>query len=80
MASNIGAQKARQLKSGSGAFDIDEFVTKLITFMGGNQLDHELNDDSDVEEDVDNGEALDWDKIGRKTLAKSRRVPLTGFM
>jgi non-structural maintenance of chromosomes element 4 len=69
------------MKSGQGAFDIDDFVSKLITFMGGRKpLDERLPDESDVEE-VDDGDApLDWEKIGRKALAKSRRVPVMDFM
>ncbi|KZT19054.1 hypothetical protein NEOLEDRAFT_1246067 [Neolentinus lepideus HHB14362 ss-1] len=79
MASNMGAQKARAMKSGAGAFDVDDFVAKLVTFMGGRS--QELPpDDSDVE-DLDEGDApLDWDKIARKALAKSRRVPAMDFM
>ena len=30
MASTMGAQKARTMKSGSGLFDIDDFVAKLV--------------------------------------------------
>lgn len=76
----MGAQKARAMKSGSGAFDVDEFVSKLITFMGGRKLQDKLPDESDAE-DGDDGEGhLNWDKIGRKALAKSRRVPVMGFM
>lgn len=49
--------------------------------MGGRKnLDEDLPDDSDVD-DVDDGNApLDWDRIGRKALAKSRRVPVMDFM
>ena len=74
--SSIGAQKARAMKLGSAAFDIDDFVSKLITFMGGRQ---QFEDEDGDEMEVEEG-ALDWDKIGRKALAKSRRVPVTGFM
>jgi hypothetical protein len=79
--SNMGAQKARAMKSGVGAFDIDDFVSKLITFMGGRKpTDEELQDDSDVEQVDDGDSPLDWEKIGRKALAKSRRVPVMDFM
>jgi len=81
MASNMGAQKARAMKSGSGAFDIDDFVSKLVMFMGGQKsLEDALPDDSDPEDTNDNSSTLDWDRIGRKALAKSRRVPVMGFM
>ncbi|KAJ7780540.1 Nse4 C-terminal-domain-containing protein [Mycena maculata] len=78
MASNMGAQKARAMKSGSGTFDIDDFVSKLVGFMGGAKLD--VDDGSDEEDAETNGQPLQWDRIGRMALAKSRRVPAMGFM
>lgn len=78
MASNMGATKARAMKSGSGAFDMDDFISKLITFMGGRRGD-QLSDESEMDDD-DAGHRLDWEKIGRKALAKSRRVPTIDFM
>lgn len=77
MASNVGAQKARAMKSGSGAFDVDDFVGKLVRFMGGGKHLEEPSEESDVDEININ---LDWEKIGRKALAKSRRVAVMGFM
>ena len=74
----MGATKARAMKSGSGAFDMDDFISKLITFMGGRRGD-QLSDESEVDDD-DAGHRLDWEKIGRKALAKSRRVPTIDFM
>jgi non-structural maintenance of chromosomes element 4 len=85
------AAKARAMKAGTGAFDIDDFISKLITFMGGrrgpgpkdpssggeNEGDGEEDDDDD---EGDDAEPLNWEKIGRKALAKSRRVPLMDFM
>ncbi|KIM69113.1 hypothetical protein SCLCIDRAFT_1208540 [Scleroderma citrinum Foug A] len=76
--SSISAQKARGMKLGSAAFDLDDFVAKLITFMGGSQCFEDNEDDSEME--VEEDRVLDWDKIGRKALAKSRRVPVTGYM
>ncbi|TRM70005.1 Nse4 C-terminal-domain-containing protein [Schizophyllum amplum] len=76
-ASKMGAQKARAMKSGAGAFDVDEFVAKLITYMGGKRT---IGDDGDVGDGIDEDEYLDWDKIGRKAMAKSRRVPVMSFM
>lgn len=49
--------------------------------MGGTQLEEQLSgDDSDADPIVGNEETLEWHKIGRKVLARSRRVPVTGFM
>ena len=89
------AAKARAMKAGAGAFDIDDFVSKLITFMGGRRAggavgpkdrpaqDEEAGadeDDEDDEEDDEDDEPLNWERIGRKALAKSRRVPVMDFM
>jgi hypothetical protein len=92
-ASNMHAAKARAMKAGAGAFDIDDFVSKLITFMGGRRAggaggpkdrpvqDEEASVDVDDEEDDDeDDEPLNWERIGRKALAKSRRVPVMDFM
>lgn len=76
--SSISAQKARAMKLGSAAFDMDDFVTKLISFMGGRQCFEGNEGGSEIEAEEEGG--LDWDKIGRKALAKSRRVPVTHFM
>ncbi|KAF7306157.1 Non-structural maintenance of chromosomes element 4 [Mycena chlorophos] len=75
MSSTMAAQKARQMKSATGAFDIDDFVSRLSAFMGGVKD----VDDDEAEEPAD-GAFLEWDRIGRKALAKSRRVPAPGFM
>lgn len=88
------AAKARAMKAGAGAFDIDDFVSKLITFMGGRRAggaggpkDRPAQDeeasvdvDEDDEEDEEDDEPLNWERIGRKALAKSRRVPVMDFM
>ncbi|KAK2463185.1 hypothetical protein APHAL10511_004840 [Amanita phalloides] len=78
-ASSMGAQKARAMKSGSGDFDVDEFVSKLITYLGGRRtLEDQDPDNSDVEQDGD--APLDWERIGRKALANSHRAPALSFM
>jgi hypothetical protein len=98
-ASNMHAAKARAMKAGAGAFDIDDFVSKLITFMGGRrggggggagpkdrrdrQADADYDedvDDEEEEEDDEDDEPLNWERIGRKALAKSRRIPVMDFM
>ncbi|KAF9263266.1 hypothetical protein L218DRAFT_959284 [Marasmius fiardii PR-910] len=74
-------QNARNLKSGSGDFDVDDFVSRLVTFMGGRKINKRNPAFSDDEgDDSDDDTPLEWDKIGRKALAKSRRVPIVGFM
>lgn len=73
------AQMARSLKSGSGAFDIDDYISKLVTFMGGHRLDDQNPEDSDADDALLDA-PLEWEQIGRRALAKSKRVPVVGFM
>ncbi|KAL6303665.1 Nse4 C-terminal-domain-containing protein [Sparassis latifolia] len=74
------AAKARSMKAGAGAFDVDDFVARLVTFMGGRRGVH-LPDDSDTDaDDYDDGAPLDWERIGRRALAKSCRAPAMDFM
>ncbi|KAG6827907.1 hypothetical protein H0H92_010005 [Tricholoma furcatifolium] len=81
MASSMGAQKARAMKSGSGSFDIDDFLTKLVTFMGGEKpLEEHADENSEGEYVDDAARPLQWAKIGRRALAKSRRVPVNSYM
>ncbi|KAL0956473.1 hypothetical protein HGRIS_002619 [Hohenbuehelia grisea] len=81
MASTMGAQKARAMKSGTGSFDVDEFVAKLVTFMGGSPaLKEDIPDDSDDDQTYELAMQLDWEKIARKALARSKRVPVQTFM
>ena len=77
MASNMSALKARSMKTTAGTFDVEDFIEKLISFMGGNKATGEA-----VEEgaEMDDTAPLKWDKIGRKALAKSRRIPVMDFM
>ena len=74
-ASNMGAAKARAMKAGGGAFDVDDFVAKLLRYMSGVA---EAVDPDEVAPDM--APPLDWEKIGRKAMAKSRRVPAIEFM
>ncbi|EMD35793.1 hypothetical protein CERSUDRAFT_156525 [Gelatoporia subvermispora B] len=78
-ASQAGAARARAMKAGGGAFDVDDFITRLVTFMGGRK-DVNIRDDSDEEEEELDSGMLDWSRIGRRALAKSRRVPAMDFM
>jgi non-structural maintenance of chromosomes element 4 len=68
MASDIGATKAKLLKHDAGAFEVDDFISQLLLSMGASE---------DITDPLD---ASGWAKIGRKALAKSRRVPTIGFM
>ncbi|TCD71108.1 nuclear protein [Steccherinum ochraceum] len=76
--------KVRQMKSGSGAFDVEEFLQKLITFMGGRReahLDDDGDDDDEAFEAANSTDVkFDWEAIGRKALVWSHRVPVSDFM
>ncbi|CCL98449.1 uncharacterized protein FIBRA_00447 [Fibroporia radiculosa] len=71
--------KARAMKSGSGAFDVDDFITRLITFMGGRKNHLPDDYDSDAGEDYADG-PLDWARVGRRALVYSHRAPAIDFM
>jgi len=74
LSSDIGALKARAMKADVGGFDVDDFITKLALFMGGRRA---KGDDLD---DDGGADILDWAKIGRKALGRSRKVPGLNFM
>ncbi|KAJ7108063.1 Nse4 C-terminal-domain-containing protein [Mycena crocata] len=76
--STINTKSARALKFGSGPFNVEDFITRLVAFGGGYKPPQDASSDSsDIEED---DSALEWSKIGRRAMAKSRRVPAMGFM
>ena len=77
------AKMARAMKSGSGAFDIDDFIGRLVTFMGGRgtgEIVDRSTEDGSYDDDEGDGMPLKWERIGWKAVAKSRRVPVMDFM
>ena len=83
-ASVQSAMLARAMKSSGGAFDVDDYVGKLVIFMGGRHGVKEREgvraDDEDDDEDDDDDGQLDWGRIGWKAMARSHRVPTMDFM
>lgn len=80
MTTQMMALKARSLRHDVGGFDTDDFLSKLIIYLGGGgRQDNGDSDDSD-EEDQAVDTPLDWAKIGRNAMAHSRRVPVMEFM
>lgn len=81
-AATLGNAKARSMRAGAGAFEIDDLVAAFFTFMGGHRPGEErLTDDgASVDQDIEGDRPLDWSRIGRKAMAKSRRVPAQDFM
>ncbi|KIP04186.1 hypothetical protein PHLGIDRAFT_109922 [Phlebiopsis gigantea 11061_1 CR5-6] len=80
-ASVQSAMLARAMKSGSGAFDVDDYISKLVIFMGGRHgvKEPEVVPAEDEYEDDDDTQ-LDWGRIGWKAMARSHRVPAMDFM
>ncbi|KAI0266829.1 Nse4 C-terminal-domain-containing protein [Gloeopeniophorella convolvens] len=85
-ASTMHAAKARAMKAGGGAFDVDDFISKLVTFMGGRRGGARGPSEDDDEDDADADGAeyddapLDWARAGRRALGITRRVPAMDFM
>ncbi|KAJ3862071.1 Nse4 C-terminal-domain-containing protein [Lentinula novae-zelandiae] len=79
--SSKSAQLTRQLKFGSGVFDFDEYVSRLVTFMDGRRVELEFVEHIiDNEDDPEMVEPLKWERIGKLALKKTRRIPAVGFM
>jgi non-structural maintenance of chromosomes element 4 len=69
-ASDLAKQKARNIELGDAAFNVDEYITKLIEYMGGRtNIDGEPNEN-----------ALDWAKLGKLAMGICRRPPTIGFI
>lgn len=79
-ASKESAKLARAMRSGNSAFDVDDFVSRLITFMGGRANIEAGDDDEEYNDDDTDTTPLAWEKIGWKALAKSHRAPAMDFM
>ncbi|KAG9006362.1 nuclear protein [Tulasnella sp. JGI-2019a] len=76
--SHLSAAKAKDLKHDGGGFDTEDFISKLVTFLGGNRIDVQADDEDDdaVEREIE----LNWDKLGWKALGKSQRGLGLDFM
>jgi hypothetical protein len=72
--SDLAKQKARNVKLGDAAFNIDEFVAKLVSFAGGRHRRRHIVDEDDRED------SMDWAGLGRLSLGICRRAPTIGFM
>lgn len=67
---------ARAMKHDAGAFDVDDYLAKMLVFLGG--ANEEVADDDFDErgEDV----SLNWERIGAKVFKHSRRAVCMDFM
>ena len=71
--SDLAKQKARNLNLGDATFNVDEYVAKLVTFMGGRHRGGRHNRER-------NEDVMDWTNLGRVAAGICRRPPTIGFM
>lgn len=73
--SDLAKRKAHSMTFGDAGMNIDEYVAKLVTRMGGGHLfrEREL-----IERD--RSREMDWSRIGRLAKGIARRPPTLGFM
>lgn len=93
-AADLSYKKAARLALGDGsaAIDVDEFVSKCISYMRRGRGDQSgdpstssqggrASGDNDAEGGADDGDALDWDWLGRKACFPNNNRPgLSGFL
>jgi non-structural maintenance of chromosomes element 4 len=72
--SDLAKLKARNLKLGDAAFNVDEYVAKLVAYMGGR---HRF---VGAASQPDRDDTMDWAKLGRAAMGICRRPPTIGFM
>jgi len=71
--SDLAKTKARRVNLGDAAFNIDEYVDKLVSYMGGQHS-------TAVTQHGEKGPTLDWAAIGRVAMRIARRPPTIDFM
>lgn len=76
----MAALKARAMKHSAGGFDSDDFLFKLVTYMGGRSSDLAAGGRADDHDEDDEDGVLNWEKIGYLALQKSKRVVSMDFM
>ncbi|EJD36000.1 hypothetical protein AURDEDRAFT_92867 [Auricularia subglabra TFB-10046 SS5] len=82
----LAGDVAKQNAQSTRAFDTDEFIARLVTFMGGRPARARHAEDSEQEDDEEEAEVdasgpeLQWEKVARLALGHSRRVSVPDFM
>ena len=74
--SEMGAAMARAMKHDAGAFDVDDYMAKILVFLGGANAGVADDEFDEREEDP----SLNWGRIGSKALKHSRRAVCMDFM
>ncbi|NXJ79937.1 NSE4A protein, partial [Trogon melanurus] len=80
LASNLGKEKAKELRSEMTAFDSLAFAEDLLTFMGINRIEMEDNDSDS--EGISGGylPSNAWHKLGEEAEKYFRRAPSFHYM
>jgi len=73
--SEMSAAMARAMKHDAGAFDVDDYLAKILVFLGGANAGV-ADDEFDELEDA----SLTWGRIGSRVLRHSRRAVCIDFM
>ena len=73
--SEMGAAMARAMKHDAGAFDVDDYLAKILVFLEGANAGVADNEFEEREE-----ASLSWGRIGSKVLKHSRRAICIDFM
>ncbi|KAF7729267.1 nuclear protein [Apophysomyces ossiformis] len=74
LSADLGTQKARNLRLDNQVFNVDEFVSKIITYGRSAEVTERERSRSDQEPD------LDWKKIGLKAVAFGKAAHSIDFM
>jgi hypothetical protein len=74
--SDLAKLKARNMTLGDAAFNVDEYIARLVSFMGGRHHLRAAGRNEPRERDED----MDWTSLGHAAMGICRRPPTVGFM
>jgi hypothetical protein len=77
LSADINHEKARRMRVEHGLFDVDEYISRLVTVMGGRQ---DLDTATTSTVPAEQLRRMDWTRIGRITTGYMTRVPACDFM
>lgn len=73
LSADINQEKARKMRVEHGLFDVDAYIARLVTVMGG-------RDGQQQESSQDSPQRLDWTRMGQMAAGYMRRAPAVDFM
>ncbi|RKP24977.1 Nse4 C-terminal-domain-containing protein [Syncephalis pseudoplumigaleata] len=75
LSADINHEKARRMRVEHGLFDVDEFISRLVTVMGGR---HDLEASRSVASEQ--LRHMDWTRVGRLSTGYMARAPAGDFI